>query len=89
MIIDKIYIVLISTIALFVLLEIFIFCYIRLKNFLFTEEKTRKDFLDPKYHKYLRRYESAKPIFKYIPIGLRSFNFEDEEIKGVKNNFYI
>ena len=75
-----------SVILIFLILEILISALLRIKNFFLIKEKKRKDFLDPKYHKYLRRYESARPIFKYIPIGLRSFNFEDGEIQGVKNN---
>ena len=74
-----------SLILIFLIIEILILAFIKIKDFFLIIEKKRKDFLDPKYHKYLRRIESIKPMFKYVPIGLRYFN-EDEKIKGVKNN---
>ena len=69
-----------------IIIEITIYLFLKFKNFLLYKEKSRRDFLSPSYHKYLNRYESEKPLFKYLPIGLRYFNFEDEEISGVKCN---
>ena len=69
-----------------IIIEITIYLSLKFKNFLLYKEKSRRDFLSPSYHKYLNRYESEKPLFKYLPIGLRYFNFEDEEISGVKCN---
>lgn len=65
-----------------IIIEITIYLFLKFKNFLLYKEKSRRDFLSPSYHKYLNRYESEKPLFKYLPIGLRYFNFEDEEISG-------
>ena len=54
---------------------------------LFSDTVTRADYISEKYHKYLKRVDSwDKPMFKYIPIGLRVFN-NDNPIPGiVKNN---
>ena len=69
-----------------ILIEIVIYLFTKLKNFFIYDLKTRKDFLSPDYHKYLNRYESKKPLFKYLPIGFRFFNSEEEEINGVQCN---
>ena len=69
-----------------ILIEIVIHFFDKLKNFFIYNLKKRKDFLSPSYHKYLNRYESKKPLFKYLPIGYRFFNSEDEEISGVQCN---
>ncbi len=78
--------ILIYFIVLIFFIEILIHYSIKLKNFFLYKEKSRQEFLNPEYHKYLIRYESSKPMFKYLPIGLRYFNSEDEEIIGVQNN---
>ena len=53
-----------------ILIEIVIHFFDKLKNFFIYNLKKRKDFLSPSYHKYLNRYESKKPLFKYLPIGI-------------------
>ena len=68
-----------------ILIEIILNFVPKLKSLLFFEEKSRKHFLDPEYHNYLKRFESKTPLFKYLPIGIRFFN-DDEKIVGVKNN---
>lgn len=69
-----------------IIIELTINFFFKFKNFFLYKVKSRKDFLNPNYHKYLNRYESEKPLFKYLPIGLRYFNYEDEQISSVKCN---
>jgi len=46
----------------------------------------RQDFLHPKYHTYINWTDSwKKPMFRYVPIGMRLFN-NDNPIPPVKNN---
>ena len=53
---------------------------------LFVEEVQRKDFLSPEYGPYLNWIEDwSKPMFQYLPIGLRHFNL-DNPIGPVRNN---
>jgi hypothetical protein len=55
------------------------------RNYLY-EEVRRHDFLSPGYHTYLNWIESwDKPMFQYLPIGLRHFNL-DNPIPPVVNN---
>lgn len=49
-------------------------------------EISRQDFLDPAYHPYINwtdRWEKA--MFRYIPVGLRTFN-NDNPLSHVENN---
>jgi len=72
-------------ILIIILAEVVLYVFPKFKSLLFFKEKSRKHFLDPEYHNYLKRFESKTPLFKYLPIGIRFFN-DDEKIIGVRNN---
>ena len=41
-----------------IIIELTINFFLKFKNFFLYKVKSRKDFLNPNYHKYLNRYES-------------------------------
>jgi lysophospholipase L1-like esterase len=68
-------------------IEIFFNLIIKLRDFVLYNNKSRKEFLNPEYHKYVDRFESRVPLFKYLPVGIRIFN-DNDKISGVKNNTF-
>jgi hypothetical protein len=79
------------TVLLFVgLTFLFLEALMRLIKFFtyrfFVKIIARQDFYDPKYHPYINWTDTwDKPMFKYIPTGIRVFNNENP-VKNVKNN---
>ena len=67
-----------------ILLRIIVF----FKKIFFYQNIQRKDFISKEYHTYLHWIENLdKPMFKYLPIGLRIFNENNEILNNyVKNN---
>jgi len=67
-----------------ILLRIIVF----FKKIFFYQNIQRKDFISKEYHTYLHWVENLdKPIFKYLPIGIRFFNENNEILNNyVKNN---
>lgn len=58
-----------------------------LKKTFFVKEVSRKDFLAEEYQDYIRRVEDwTKPMFYYLPIGLRLFNLKNPIPGRVENN---
>jgi lysophospholipase L1-like esterase len=72
---------------IYLCIEIFFNLIIKLKDFILYNKKSRKEFLNREYHKYVDRFESNVPLFKYLPVGMRLFNDEDK-ISGVENNTF-
>ena len=71
-----------------IFIEILFRMIIFLKEKFLYDEVGRKDFMSEEYHTYLNWIENLdKPMFKYLPIGLRIFN-DDNKLLGnsVKNN---
>jgi nitrate reductase NapE component len=79
-----------TTILILTAIIVFIEIILRLKKLissLFVETVTKSDYISKKYHKYLQRVDNwNKPIFKYIPIGLRVFNNDNPIPEVVINN---
>ena len=67
-----------------ILLRIIVF----FKKIFFYQNIQRKDFISKEYHTYLHWIENLdKPMFKYLPIGLRLFNDNNKLLgNSVKNN---
>ena len=80
--------------CLLILCLVIIFIEILLRMIFILKEKflhdkvERKNFIDKEYHTYLNWIENwDKPMFKYLPIGLRLFNDENKLLENsVKNN---
>ena len=73
---------------IFIFLEILLKVIKFLKNKIYYEHVGRKDFINKEYHDYLDWIESLdKPMFKYLPIGIRFFNHDNHHLKDkVLNN---
>ena len=59
-----------------------------LRDKIFYQNIKRKDFINKEYHDYLNWIENLdKPMFEYLPIGIRLFNKDNKLLeKRVKNN---
>lgn len=77
----------ITIIALFLVLEGIVRLFFFFKTTFFIQEVRRRDFIATEYHPYLDRVENwSKPMFRYIPIGLRLFNLDNPIPGRVENN---
>src|SRR3989344_1943010 len=71
----------------FLIIEWLLRIIARLKKTFFVKEVFRKDFLAEEYQDYIRRVEDwTKPMFYYLPIGLRLFNLKNPIPGRVENN---
>ena len=77
-------------VLIFLLIEILVRTLVFLKEKIFYQNIRRKDFINKEYHNYLNWIENLdKPMFEYLPIGLRFFNQDNHLLDNhVKNNSF-
>ena len=70
----------------FLLIEIVVRVWRVFRETFLEESFRRQDFLDPRYHEYINWTDTwNKPMFTYIPVGMRVFN-DDNPITPVTTN---
>ena len=80
------FIILIFIISILIVLEILMRFIKFLKYKFYFKRVIRQDFLDSRYHPYINWTDKwDKPMFKYVPMGIRIFN-NNNPVKNVKNN---
>ena len=81
------FLVTISIITLIIILELIFRINSWFQKTFIIEEVSRKDFLSDEYQDYINRVEDwSKPMFYYLPVGLRLFNLDNPLPERVQNN---